>query len=134
MSTAPLTRGHATISGALEAARSRVRSSTIGVLVGLGMLVVILYAAFAHGAVSRPEETRVEVAVAALAGLAAFGWLWLGTIRLSMTRLALVGVSLLAAFAVWSGLSILWSVAPDQSWIELNRVVSYALVICIGAA
>jgi hypothetical protein len=98
------------------------------------MLVVILYAAFAHGAVSRSEETPVEVAVAALAGLAAFGWLWLGTIRLSMTRLALVGVSLLAAFGVWSGLSILWSVAPDQSWIELNRVVTYALVVCLGAA
>jgi O-antigen ligase len=134
MSTAPLTRGHATIAGTFEAARWRVRSSTIGILLGVGMLVVILYAAFAHGAVSRPEETRVEVAVAALAGLGAFAWLWLGTIRLKMTRLALAGVSLLAAFAVWSGLSILWSVAPDQSWIEFNRVVTYTLVVCLGAA
>jgi hypothetical protein len=98
------------------------------------MLVLILYAAFAHGAVSRSEETRIELAVAALAGLAAFGWLWLGTVRMSMARIALAGVGLLAAFAVWSGLSVVWSLAPDQSWIEFNRVLTYVLVVCLGVA
>jgi O-Antigen ligase len=135
MSTAPLTRGHSTFSGGLEAARWRVRSSAaVAVVLGAGMLAVILYAAFAHGAVSRSEETRVEVAVAALAALGAFGWLWLGTIRLRMARIALAGVALLAALAIWSGLSVIWSVTPDQSWLELNRVLTYTLVVCLGAA
>ena len=107
---------------------------SIASVLGVGMLVVILYAGFAHGAVSRSEDTRVEVAVAALAAIGAFGWLWLGTVELSMARIALAGVGLLAAFAVWSGLSVFWSVAPDQSWIELNRVLTYVLVVCLGAA
>ncbi len=133
MATAPLTRGRPELSWPQAPGRTRSAVS-VAAVAGVGMLVVILYAAFAHGAVTRSDETRVEVAVAALAGLVAFGWLWLGTVRLRMARLALAGVGLLAAFAVWSGLSVIWSVSPDQSWIELNRVFTYVLVVCVGAA
>jgi hypothetical protein len=35
----------------------------------------------------------------------------------------------LVAFAVWSGISLLWSVAPDQTWIEVNRDLTYALAL-----
>ncbi len=133
MSTAPLTRGRPTLPRTAAAAWIR-SSERVAVAVGVGILVVILYAAFAHGAVSRSDDTRVEVAVAALAGIVAFGSLWLGTVRLSMARIAFAGVALLAAFAVWSGVSVLWSVAPDQSWIELNRVLTYVLAVCLGAA
>ena len=43
---------------------------------------------------------------------------------------ALVG--LLLATAVWSGISIAWSVAPDLSWVELNRTLVYAAYLAVG--
>ena len=133
MSTAPLTRGRPTLPRPVAAAWIR-SSERVAVAVGVGILAVILYAAFAHGAVSRSDERGVEVAVAALAGIVAFGSLWLGTVRVSMARIAVAGVALLGGFAVWSAFSVLWSVAPDQSWIELNRVLTYVLAVCLGAA
>ncbi len=43
---------------------------------------------------------------------------------------ALVG--LLLATAAWSGISIAWSVAPDLSWVELNRTLVYAAFLAVG--
>lgn len=43
---------------------------------------------------------------------------------------ALVG-SLLAV-AVWNGVSVAWSIAPDRSWDELNRVVVYTAFAVLG--
>lgn len=37
-------------------------------------------------------------------------------------------MALLAAFATWSALAVIWSATPDASWIEANRATSYALV------
>ena len=42
------------------------------------------------------------------------------------------GVALLVGFAGWAALSIAWSVAPDESWLEANRALSYALVAGLG--
>lgn len=103
-------------------------------VIAAALLLIVLYAAFDHGAASLIAGTRVEVAVAAVAALAAAGWLGLGGLRLTVSRSALAGLGLLAAFAVWSGISLLWSVAPDQTWVELNRVVAYALVAGIAIA
>ena len=46
--------------------------------------------------------------------------------------MALAGLALLAGFAAWSGLSIAWSIAPDQSWLELNRALAYGLVAALA--
>ena len=27
-----------------------------------------------------------------------------------------------------------WSVAPDQTWIELNRAITYVIVLCLAIA
>lgn len=113
------------------------RSSVVAwlpVLLASGLLVIVLYAAFAHGAVSLSTEARIQVALAALAALAGAGWLWLRRMDFSASGLATAGVWLLAAFAAWSGITVLWSVAPDQTWIELNRAVSYVIVLCLGIA
>jgi len=74
----------------------------------------------------------MAIAVLAAAGLLA--WLWSGTLRLAAPRSALVGVGLLAAFAGWSAISILWSVAPNQTWLELNQLITYLLVLGLAAA
>jgi O-antigen ligase len=102
--------------------------------IGVAVLAAILYAAFAHGAVTRATTTRTELVVAALAAVGALGWLWLGTVRVSTVTATLIGLVLLGGFACWSGLSVLWSISPDQSWIEVNRVVTYLLVVGLGVA
>jgi hypothetical protein len=102
------------------------------VVIGVVLLALIAYAAFAQGGVQRATDTRLELIVAAVAVVAALGWLWLGTLRLNAPRVTLAGVAVLGAFACWSGATVLWSVAPDATWIELNRVITYGLVVCLG--
>lgn len=57
-----------------------------------------------------------------------------GAFRLAQpSRAGLACVGFLIAFAVWSGLSILWSVEPDRSWDYLNRTVAYLALLAVGA-
>jgi hypothetical protein len=98
------------------------------------LLLVVLYAAFDHGAVALPVDARLQIVIAVIAAIGAAGWLAAGTIRLSAPRIAFGGVALLAAFALWSGVTLIWSVSPDQTWIELNRAVTYVIVVCLGIA
>jgi hypothetical protein len=125
----PFPGGTATDARAAAPARAN-----LPILIAVGVLAVILYSAFAHGAVTRSAATRVELVVAGLAALAALGWLWLGTVRVTAVRATLLGLVLLGGFAVWSGLSVLWSINPDQTWIEVNRVLTYLLVVGLGVA
>ena len=99
--------------GADTAARTRVSSLLTGAL-----LAVVLYAAFEHGAVALPAEARLQVVIAALAAAAGAAWLWTGTLRLAAPRVAIAGTALLAGFACWSGITVLWSVAPES---DLDR-------------
>lgn len=112
--------------------------SRIPVLITGALLCLVLYAAFDHGAVSISSGAQLEVAVAIVAAVAAAA-LGVGTRRLpGVPRDALIGLCLLAAFAGWGAVTLLWSVAPDQTWVEVNRSVMYVLVlgmaIVIGAA
>jgi hypothetical protein len=99
-----------------------------------GLLLLVVYAAFSHGAVTVAAEARLEVAVAALAAAAGAAWLWSRSLNLSAPGVALAGIALLAAFAAWCGVTVLWSVAPDQTWSELNLVLAYVIVLCLGLA
>ncbi|MBV9472939.1 MAG: O-antigen ligase family protein [Solirubrobacterales bacterium] len=101
---------------------------------GGALLVVLLYAVYAHGAVASSNEERLQVAVAALAVLAVGPWLWSGALRFSAPALAWAGLLTLAVFAAWSGASVIWSVAPDQTWLELDRIVTYLLVLSLAIA
>jgi hypothetical protein len=100
----------------------------------VALLLVVLYAAFAHGADSDPAEARVQVGLSVVAILGGVGWLWSGTIRVGARSKALAGLTLLAAFAAWNGLTLLWSVAPNQTWLELNREISYVMVLVLALA
>ncbi|MDQ6745681.1 MAG: O-antigen ligase family protein [Actinomycetota bacterium] len=115
-------------------ARAATRLPSACGLVILALLGLLLVAAFAHGAVSIATQARIHVALAALAALVAVAWLWSGTMRIGVPRLALAGVCLLGAFAVWSGASLIWSVDPDATWLELNRTVGYLLMLILGIA
>ena len=101
-------------------------------LLGLALAVAVLYAAFANGSIGIPEESRLQVAVA-LISLAALGALLYGSgLRVRASPGAGWGVALLVAFAGWAALSITWSIAPDESWLEANRALAYALVVALG--
>jgi hypothetical protein len=96
------------------------------------LLVLLLYAAFSHGAATAADGARLDVALAMVAALAGGAWLWTGTLRLSAPGSAFVGAGLLGAFAIWSGITLLWSVAPDHTWLELNRALAYVVVLFLA--
>ncbi|MGZ4441046.1 MAG: hypothetical protein ACXVZN_11860, partial [Gaiellaceae bacterium] len=58
-------------------------------------------------------------------------WALLRT-RPVLSREAMVAFGLLAAFVVWCGLSVLWSIEPDRSWAYLNRGLVYVALAAIG--
>ncbi len=120
----------------LQARPVEVRSaaSKAPVALSVALVALVLYAALSHGAVSTTSEARLQVAVAAVCALAAGAWLWSGTMRLTAPRIAFAGIGLLSAFAVWSGFTLLWSVAPDPTWAELNKALTYVLLLCLGIA
>jgi O-Antigen ligase len=105
-----------------------------GPLLLVALLAASAYAAFAHGATGPPTETRVQVALALLLALAVAAWLWDGGLLVHATGLGWLGVLVLAAFAAWTGTTVLWSISPDSTWTELNRVIGYLLVLLLAIA
>jgi hypothetical protein len=100
----------------------------------IALLAACTYAVFAHGGVGLPIEARLQIAVAFVAVGAAAGWLFSRTLSLRAPAAAWIGVGLLAGFAVWCGITLLWSIAPDRTWAEINRAVAYTLVVVLAIA
>ncbi|MGI8624775.1 MAG: O-antigen ligase family protein, partial [Solirubrobacteraceae bacterium] len=92
----------------------------------------LLYACFAGGATALPQERWLQLGLAVVATGAIATWLYGGGLRLRAAPAGWVGLALLVLFAVWAGVSIAWSVAPDRSWAEVNRVLAFALTVLIG--
>jgi O-antigen ligase len=92
------------------------------------------YAAFAGGAAGLPEETWLQLFVALLAAFACVAWLGPRAVRPRAEPLAVAGIAALALFTAWTGISLLWSVTPDRTWIELNRAFAYTLVVVVALA
>lgn len=129
MATAELTRpGPAATPGEDGLSTAAPRAGTA---LCWALLAALAYAVFADGAASFPDETRLQVALAALAALTCAGTL-LGPLRARAPALAWTAAALLLGFAAWSGVTLLWSVAPDRTWIEFNRALAYALVVALG--
>src|SRR3954453_2088467 len=103
-----------------------------GSILALALVVACAYAAFAHGAVRIPDESWLQIGLYVTGLGAAAAWLSRGT-GPRTTREGWLGIALLTAFGAWCALTMLWSVAPDQSWLEANRSLSYALVVVLAA-
>lgn len=95
------------------------------------VVAALLYAAFAAGAARQPGEAWFEIVVAVLA-LVATAWALLSGQAGRAPRAAWWGVGLLALFVAWTGLTLAWSVDPDRTWEEFNRVLAYALIAGLG--
>ena len=102
-----------------------------GAILTLALLVACAYAAFAHGAVRIPDESRLQAGLDVAALGAAAAWLSQRA-RPNSSREGWWAVALLAAFGAWCALTMLWSVAPDDSWLEANRSLAYALAVLLA--
>ena len=98
------------------------------------LVATLAYAVFAHGAAGDAEAARVQVGLAGLALLATGAWLIFGRLRIAAPPVAWVGLGLLTGFAAWTGLSLAWSLAPSGTWTQLNRTISYVLVVALALA
>src|SRR5688572_5887166 len=109
-----------------------VARPTAAIVLLAGLLVAAAWAAFAGGAVRPPQETWLQAGLVLLAAGAAAAWLGPGSLRPAASPLALAGLLALVLFAVWTGVSLAWSVTPDRTWQEANRVIAYALAVAIA--
>jgi hypothetical protein len=118
--------------GARASARRRRRRPAVASALLLALVGAAGYACFADGAVGLPQETRLQVAIAVLAAIAAAAWLGARRVRPAASPYALAGLVALLALAVWSGASLLWTVAPAETWREINRLIAYTLVVAVA--
>ena len=87
----------------------------------------------ASGGLRVGDTTTVEIVVDLVAG----GVVAVAALTLTAARRHLPGAAaagLFAVFVVASAISTLWSVAPDQSWIEANRMFTYLAAFAVGLA
>jgi tetratricopeptide (TPR) repeat protein len=69
------------------------------------------------------------IAVAVLCAAAVWVWFLRRSSRPSLSFLFAIGA--FAAFTVWSGLSVLWSVGPDLTWVAFNLTAFYLAVVTV---
>jgi tetratricopeptide (TPR) repeat protein len=111
-----------------DSGRRAPRPGPAPALLGAGLLVAVTFAAVMDGATRLTDGSDLQI------GLALLGLATLATLasRRGLQARALpkarAGIVLLALFGAWCALSISWSIAPDESWIEANRAFAYALV------
>ena len=86
------------------------------------------------GASGCPRQPRLQIGIALVSIGAAIGWLFSRTLSLRASTEAWIGVGLLLGFAVWCGVTLLWSVAPDETWAQVNRGIAYTLVAVLAIA
>ena len=107
------------------------RESAGPVLLGVSALLLAVALFASHGSAYGPLVFVGGCAVLAagiavsLAGLGILAWP-------RLDRFGLASVLLLVAFVCWTGLSVAWSVVPDQSWQYLNRSLVYFAFLVLG--
>jgi O-antigen ligase/Tfp pilus assembly protein PilF len=111
-------------------ATSRPRWIFVGTVV---VAAVLCFATFvAGGGLLLGPMTTVEILFTLLSGAVVVGVLLLAT---TGTRTyGLWSLGLLLAFTVLTGLSVVWSVAPDASWQDAGRMFAYSGVFAAALA
>jgi tetratricopeptide (TPR) repeat protein len=106
------------------ATAGRPRGLWPGTLILAASLCVITF--YAKGGLNLESMTRTEIALTIVAGLVlAMGAI---AIRGGGPAHGLWPAVLLAAFAALSAISIVWSVQPDESWRDAERLLAYAAI------
>lgn len=84
------------------------------VALAVALVAACLYAAFAHGAVASADEERLQLALAVISLAGAVAWCR-GRLSLRAPGRVWAALGLLAAFAFCSGVTVIWSVAPETA-------------------
>ncbi|MEY2516158.1 MAG: hypothetical protein QOJ89_3516, partial [bacterium] len=114
--------------------QARSRRPKPGTALLVALVAACTYAVFAHGGVGPPIQARLEIGIAVVSIGAAIGWLFSRTLAVRASTEAWIGAGLLFGFAVWCGVTLLWSVAPDNTWAQVNRGIAYSLVVVLAIA
>jgi O-Antigen ligase len=115
--------GAAAEPGALVAAPAALAAVTF---------VIVGAALFFGGGAESDSIFWIGTAVALLAAFAAAGTVLGPLPRPEVGRSGVAFLALLAALAVWSGLSIQWSLSPARSWDYVNRELVYLGFALLG--
>ena len=100
---------------------------------GLLGIALAWVAVKANGGLRIDDTTVVEIVVDLAAGVvAALAVLAIPSVRRHVP--GTVAAALFALFATATAVSTVWSVVPDQSWIEANRLLTYFAVFVVGVA
>ena len=107
----------------------RVRDTVLAAVPRVALLAAVVALGFLSGGYI---FTLAAPVVLVLGG---FGitWLWVRRGGTRLPRAYRVGLIGLGAFAVWAGLSVLWSVGPDLSWIAFDFALLYFFVAWFAA-
>lgn len=96
-------------------------------------LALVWIAIRANGGLRVADTSTVEVVIDLAAGvIAALALLTIAAWRSELPATLAAGG--FALFVLASAVSTIWSVAPDQSWIEVNRLISYLAAFAAGMA
>ena len=107
--------------------RQRVSlDAALGLALGAGLTLI---AFLTTGGIDLGPNTWTEIALLLLGAAVAIATLVWGP---GTHRFGGVTLGLFVAFAALTAVSIAWSVAPDQSWVAANQIVSY-LAVFAGA-
>lgn len=87
----------------------------------------------ANGGLRVGDTTTVEIAVNLVAGLVGAVAVLIAT-RGARNLPGRLAAGAFVLYVVASAVSTIWSVAPDQSWIESNRLVTYLATFAVGMA
>lgn len=122
-----------------RAVRLRGRGELPAIALGLAALALLTYAAFAGGGISVPGESRLQMGIAGVSAAALAGLLFAArhphdapSLRAAAPPVAWAGLALLGLFAVWNGVTLAWSIAPENTWLDFNRMIAYVLVAGLG--
>ena len=107
----------------VERATFRARNT---VPFALAMAAVAAFS-FLSGGFVLGRNTPVAVAFLCAAAV----WVWFLRRSTRPPVVFLVALAVFAAFAVWSGVSVLWSVGPDLTWVSFNLAAFYLAVVAV---
>ena len=100
-------------------------------LLGAALAIAAVYAAFANGAIEIPDETRLQVGIAAVSILTIGGLTFGRGLRAAAHPAAYAGIAALAGFAIWCAVSLAWSITADGSWLDPICVHYGTAMACI---
>jgi hypothetical protein len=90
-------------------------------------LAAVAAFSFLSGGYVLGRNTPVAVALLCAAAV----WVWFLRRSTRPPVVFLVALAVFAAFAVWSGISVLWSVGPDLTWVSFNLAAFYLAVVAV---